>query len=65
VLIERLISKAYADERRGLIDPARALPWDRVPSHHSLSGDTVFIRGGMRINWVLKDRTATQALSGE
>jgi len=41
--IERLISKAYADERRALIDPARALPWDLVPSHGSLSGDTVFI----------------------
>jgi gamma-glutamyltranspeptidase/glutathione hydrolase len=43
VPIERLISKAYADERRALIDPARALPWDRVPSHGSLRGDTVFI----------------------
>jgi gamma-glutamyltranspeptidase/glutathione hydrolase len=42
-MIERLISKAYADERRALIDPARALPWDLVPSHGSLSGDTVFI----------------------
>ena len=31
VPIERLLSKAYADERRRLIDPARALPWDRVP----------------------------------
>jgi gamma-glutamyltranspeptidase len=40
---ERLISKAYADERRALIDPARALPWDKVPSYGSLSGDTVFI----------------------
>jgi gamma-glutamyltranspeptidase len=39
----RLISKAYADERRALMDPARALPWDRVPSHGSLAGDTVFI----------------------
>ncbi len=43
VPIERLISKAYADERRALLDPARALPWDRVPSYGSLSGDTVFI----------------------
>ena len=43
VPIERLISKAHADARRALIDPARALPWDRVPSHGSLSGDTVFI----------------------
>ena len=43
VPVERLISKAYADERRGLIDPARALPWDRIPSHGSLNGDTVFV----------------------
>jgi len=43
VPMERLISKAYADERRALIDPARVLPWDKVPSHGSLSGDTVFI----------------------
>jgi gamma-glutamyltranspeptidase len=43
VPIERLISKVYADERRALMDPARALPWDRVPSYGSLSGDTVFI----------------------
>lgn len=43
VPMQRLISKAYADERRALIDPARALPWDLVPSHGSLSGDTVFI----------------------
>lgn len=39
----RLISKRYADERRSLIDPARALPWDKVPSYGSLSGDTVYI----------------------
>ena len=43
VPMERLISKKYADERRGLMDPARALPWDKVPSYGSLSGDTVFI----------------------
>jgi gamma-glutamyltranspeptidase len=43
VPIERLISKAYADERRALMDPTRALPWDRVPSYGSLNGDTVFI----------------------
>ena len=41
--VERLISKAYADERRRLIDPARALPWDRVPSYGSLAGDTVYV----------------------
>jgi gamma-glutamyltranspeptidase len=40
---ERLISKAYSGERRGLMDPARALPWDKVPSYGSLSGDTVYI----------------------
>ena len=43
VPMDRLISKAYADERRRLIDPARALPWDRVPSYGSLCGDTVFV----------------------
>ena len=43
VPMDRLISKKYADERRGLMDPARALPWDKVPSYGSLSGDTVFI----------------------
>ena len=40
---ERLISKSYADERRRLIDPARALAWDRVPSAGSLRGDTVYV----------------------
>jgi gamma-glutamyltranspeptidase len=39
----RLISKAYADERRALMDPNRALPWDKIPSYGSLSGDTVYI----------------------
>lgn len=43
VPMDRLISKKYADERRSLMDPARALPWDKVPSYGSLSGDTVFI----------------------
>jgi gamma-glutamyltranspeptidase len=43
VPMERLISKAYAGERRALIDPARALSWDRVPSYGSLKGDTVYI----------------------
>jgi gamma-glutamyltranspeptidase len=40
---EQLISKAYADERRPLMDPKTALPWDKVPSYGSLSGDTVYI----------------------
>ena len=43
VPMERLISKAHADRRRALIDPARALPWDQVPSYGSLKGDTVYI----------------------
>ncbi len=43
VPVERLLSRAYLDERRRLINPARALPWDRVPSWGSLAGDTVFV----------------------
>ena len=43
VPLQQLISKAHADARRGLMDPARALAWDRVPSYGSLSGDTVYI----------------------
>jgi gamma-glutamyltranspeptidase len=43
VPIECLISKAYADERRKLIDSQRALAWDEVPSYGSLAGDTVFV----------------------
>jgi gamma-glutamyltranspeptidase len=43
VPIERLISKAHADARRELMDPARALPWDRVPSEGTLAGDTVYV----------------------
>lgn len=43
VPMDHLISRSYADERRRLIDPARALPWDQVPSHGSLRGDTVFV----------------------
>ena len=43
VPIDKLISKAYANERRALMDPALALPWDKIPSHGSLAGDTVFI----------------------
>jgi gamma-glutamyltranspeptidase/glutathione hydrolase len=43
VPIERLISRAYADARRELIDSGRAIPWDRVPSYGSLAGDTVYV----------------------
>jgi len=43
VPVERLLSRAYADERRMLIDPNHALPWDKVPSYGSLAGDTVYI----------------------
>jgi gamma-glutamyltranspeptidase/glutathione hydrolase len=43
VPMEKLLSKSYADERRRLIDPARALAWDKVPSHGSLAGDTVYV----------------------
>jgi gamma-glutamyltranspeptidase len=43
VPVERLISKPYANERRVLMDPMRALPWDKLPSYGSLSGDTVYI----------------------
>ena len=43
VPVERLLSRAYADERRGLMDRERALPWDRVPSSGSLTGDTVYV----------------------
>ncbi|MBW8904732.1 MAG: gamma-glutamyltransferase family protein [Betaproteobacteria bacterium] len=42
VPIDRLISKAYAAERRRLIDPRRALAWDDVPSS-DLKGDTVYV----------------------
>jgi gamma-glutamyltranspeptidase/glutathione hydrolase len=43
VPMDRLISKKYADERRALMDPNRAIPWDRIPSYGSLAGDTVYI----------------------
>ena len=38
-----LISKSHADARRSLMDPARAVPWDNLPSWGSLTGDTVYI----------------------
>jgi gamma-glutamyltranspeptidase len=43
VPMEQLISKKYADERRALMDPKRAIPWDRIPSYGTLAGDTVYI----------------------
>ena len=43
VPVEKLISKDYARKRSQLIDPARTLKWDEVPSFGSLAGDTVYI----------------------
>ncbi len=43
VPMARMISKDHADTRRALMDPARALPWDKLPSWGSLTGDTVYI----------------------
>ena len=43
VPLEQLVSKSYVEERRRLIDPKRALPWDKVPSYGSLKGDTVYV----------------------
>jgi len=43
VPLKRLLSKSYSVERRKIIDPARALSWDKVPSHGSLAGDTVYV----------------------
>jgi len=43
VPMDLLLSDRYLDERRKLIDPRRALPWDQVPSYGSLKGDTVYI----------------------
>jgi len=43
VPVDRLISKSYANQRAQLMDPDQALPWDKVPSYGSLSGDTVYI----------------------
>jgi gamma-glutamyltranspeptidase len=42
VPVARLVAKAYAEERRQLIDSARALAWDQVPES-SLVGDTVYV----------------------
>ena len=38
-----LLSDEYLNQRRQHIDPVRALPWDKVPSYGSLTGDTVYI----------------------
>ena len=43
VPLKKLISKNYADERRKLVDPTRAVPWDKIPSYGSLTGDTVYV----------------------
>jgi gamma-glutamyltranspeptidase/glutathione hydrolase len=43
VPVERLISKKYSDSKRSLIDRERAMPWDRIPSYGSLTGDTVYV----------------------
>jgi len=43
VPVAKLISKPYAEQRRKLIDPKRALPWDKVPSYGSVTGDTVYV----------------------
>ncbi|HZR69901.1 MAG TPA: gamma-glutamyltransferase [Burkholderiales bacterium] len=40
---DRLVSKAYAGRRAELMDPKRALAWDRIPSYGTLAGDTVFL----------------------
>jgi gamma-glutamyltranspeptidase len=43
VPVERLLSRAYAERRRRLIDREHALAWDRLPSEGSLAGDTVYV----------------------
>ena len=43
VPMDMLLSDAYLDKRRQLIDPHHALAWDKVPSYGSLTGDTVYI----------------------
>jgi gamma-glutamyltranspeptidase len=39
----QLLSDAYLDQRRNLINREKALAWDQVPSYGSLRGDTVYI----------------------
>ena len=41
--LEQFLSTAYAAERASRIDLGRALPWDRVPSFGSLTGDTIYV----------------------
>ena len=43
VPMDMLLSQDYLDNRRQLMDPLHALPWDKVPSYGSLTGDTVYI----------------------
>jgi len=43
VPMNMLLSDKYIDSRRQLMDPARALSWDKVPSYGSLTGDTVYV----------------------
>jgi gamma-glutamyltranspeptidase len=43
VPVGRLLSREYAELRRALVDPARALAWDAVPSSGDLGGDTVYV----------------------
>ena len=41
--MDLLLSDAYLHQRRELMDVHTALPWDKVPSYGSLTGDTVYI----------------------
>lgn len=43
VPVERLLSPDHVSERRRLMDPARALEWDRVAAGAGLAGDTVYV----------------------
>jgi len=43
VPMDLLLSDAYLHQRRELMDVHKALPWDKVPSYGSLTGDTVYI----------------------
>jgi len=43
VPVEHLLSERYVAERRKLLDRNKAIPWDRVPSHGSLAGDTISV----------------------